>query len=88
MPNRPRKHDRKIEEAARKRYERLVRQWEDIRRLYLAGADLRHINTESPKPYAASSPGGFHSERSQANRPRVTSSRPEEKDSANEAIPS
>ncbi|MDQ3521806.1 MAG: ISL3 family transposase [Gemmatimonadota bacterium] len=43
MPNRPRKHDRKIEEAARKRYERLVRQWEDIRRLYLAGADLRHI---------------------------------------------
>ncbi|MDP9480364.1 MAG: transposase, partial [Actinomycetota bacterium] len=28
---------------ARKRHERLVRQWEDIRRLYLAGADLRHI---------------------------------------------
>jgi transposase len=43
MPNRPRTHDRKIEEAARKRHERLVRQWEDIRRLYLAGADLRHI---------------------------------------------
>ncbi len=43
MPNRPRNHDRKIEEAARKRHERLVRQWEDIRRLYLAGADLRHI---------------------------------------------
>ncbi|MDP9410393.1 MAG: ISL3 family transposase [Actinomycetota bacterium] len=43
MPNRPRKHDRKIEEAARKRHERLVEQWKDIRRLYLAGADLRHI---------------------------------------------
>jgi transposase len=43
MPNRPRNHDRKIEAAARKRHERLVRQWEDIRRLYLAGADLRHI---------------------------------------------
>ena len=43
MPNRPRNHDRKVEEAARKRHERLVRQWEDIRRLYLAGADLRHI---------------------------------------------
>jgi transposase len=43
MPNRPRNHDRKIEEAARKRHERLVRQWEDIRRLYLAGADLRDI---------------------------------------------
>ena len=43
MPNRPRNHDRKIEEAARKRHERLVEQWKDIRRLYLAGADLRHI---------------------------------------------
>jgi len=43
MPNRPRNHDRKVEEAARRRHERLVRQWEDIRRLYLAGADLRHI---------------------------------------------
>ena len=43
MPNRPRNHDRKIEEAARRRHERLVSQWEDIRRLYLAGADLRHI---------------------------------------------
>src|SRR5829696_431391 len=40
MPNRPRTHDRKIEEAARKRHERLVQQWRDIRRLYLAGADL------------------------------------------------
>ena len=43
MPNRPRTHDRRIEEAARKRHERLVRQWENIRRLYLAKADLRHI---------------------------------------------
>jgi transposase len=43
MPNRPRNHDRKIEEAAKKRHERLVEQWRDIRRLYLAGADLRHI---------------------------------------------
>jgi transposase len=43
MPNRPRTHDRKIEEAARKRYERLVEQWKNIRRLYLGGADLTHI---------------------------------------------
>jgi transposase len=43
MPNRPRNHDRKIEEAARKRHERLVEQWKNIRRLYLAEADLRHI---------------------------------------------
>ena len=43
MPNRPRNHDCKVEEAARKRHERLVQQWKDIRRLYLAGADLRHI---------------------------------------------
>ncbi len=43
MPNRPRNHDRKVEEVARKRHERLVEQWKDIRRLYLAGADLRHI---------------------------------------------
>jgi transposase len=43
MPNRPRNYDRKIEEAARKRHERLVEQWKNIRRLYLAGADLRHI---------------------------------------------
>ena len=43
MPNRPRTHDRKIEEAARKRHERLVEQWKNIRRLYLAGSDLRHI---------------------------------------------
>jgi AcrR family transcriptional regulator len=43
MPNRPRTHDRKIEEAARKRHERLVEQWRNIRRLYLAKADLRDI---------------------------------------------
>jgi transposase len=43
MPNRPRNHDRKVEEASRKRHERLVQQWKDIRRLYLARADLRHI---------------------------------------------
>jgi transposase len=43
MPNRPRTHDRKIEQAARNRHERLVEQWRNIRRLYLAGTDLRHI---------------------------------------------
>ena len=43
MPNRPRTHDLKLEEAARKRHERLVEQWKDIRRLYLAKADLRDI---------------------------------------------
>jgi transposase len=43
MPNRPRNHDRKVEEAARKRHERLVERWRDIRRLHLAGADLRDI---------------------------------------------
>jgi transposase len=43
MPNRPRDHDRKIEEAARKRHERLLEQWRNIRRLYLAKADLRDI---------------------------------------------
>lgn len=43
MPNRPRTHDAKIEEAARKRHERLVEQWRNIRRLYLAKADLRDI---------------------------------------------
>jgi transposase len=43
MPNRPRTHDREIEEEACKRHERLVEQWRNIRRLYLAGADLRDI---------------------------------------------
>ncbi len=46
MPSRPRNHDRKVEEAARKRHERLVRQWKAIRRLYLAGMDLREICRE------------------------------------------
>jgi transposase len=43
MPNRPRTHEQKVEEAAKKRHDRLVEQWKDIRRLYLAGADLRDI---------------------------------------------
>ena len=43
MPNRPRNHDRKIEEAALKRHERLVEQWRSIRHLYLTKADLRNI---------------------------------------------
>lgn len=43
-PNRPRKHAAKIEEAARKRHECLVEQWQDIRRLHLAGADVRLIS--------------------------------------------
>jgi hypothetical protein len=30
MPNRPRNHDRRMEEAARKRHKRLVEQWRDI----------------------------------------------------------
>jgi transposase len=42
MPNRPRRHEQKLEEAVRRRHERLER-WGDIRRLYLAGADLRDI---------------------------------------------
>ena len=44
MPNRPRNHGRKIEEAASKRHERLVEQWKEIRRLYLAGMELREIS--------------------------------------------
>ncbi len=42
-PNRPRRWQARQEEKARKRHERLVEQWRNIRRLYLAGADLRHI---------------------------------------------
>lgn len=42
-PNRPRRWQARQEEAARKRHERLVEQWKEIRRLYLAGADVRHI---------------------------------------------
>jgi hypothetical protein len=36
----------RLEEAAQKRHERVVERWRDIRRLYLAGADLRHICRE------------------------------------------
>lgn len=32
------------EEAARQRHERIVEQWQDIRRLHLAGADVPHIS--------------------------------------------
>jgi hypothetical protein len=46
MPNRPRNYDREVEEAAEKPHERVVERWRDIRRLYLAGADLRHICRE------------------------------------------
>jgi transposase len=42
-PNRPRLWYARQEEKARKRHERLVEQWRNIRRLYLAGADLRDI---------------------------------------------
>lgn len=42
-PNRPRRWQARQEEAAQRRHERLVEQWRNIRRLYLAGADLRHI---------------------------------------------
>jgi hypothetical protein len=55
MPNRPRTHDRKIEEAARKRHERLVEQWKNIRRLYLAKADLRTAATAT-EPLWGSTP--------------------------------
>jgi len=42
-PNRPRLWQARQQEKARKRHERLVEQWKNIRRLYLAGADLRDI---------------------------------------------
>ncbi len=42
-PNRPRHWQASQEEKARKRHEHLVEQWRNIRRLYLAGADLRDI---------------------------------------------
>jgi transposase len=42
-PNRPRLWQSRQQEKARKRHERLVEQWKNIRRLYLAGADLRDI---------------------------------------------
>jgi transposase len=41
--NRPRRWQACQEEKARKRHERLIEQWRNIRRLYLAGADLRDI---------------------------------------------
>lgn len=43
-PNRPRRWLARQEEAAMNRHERLVEQWKDIRRLYLAGADVRFIS--------------------------------------------
>ena len=43
-PNRPRLWYARQEEAARKRHERLVEQWREIRRLYLAGMELREIS--------------------------------------------
>ena len=45
-PNRPRLWYARQEEAAKKRHERLVTQWKEIRRLYLAGMDLREIRRE------------------------------------------
>jgi transposase len=42
-PNRPRLWQARQQEKARKRHERLVEQWRNIRRLYLARADLRDI---------------------------------------------
>lgn len=43
-PNRPRLWYARQEEAANKRHERLVEQWKEIRRLYLAGMELREIS--------------------------------------------
>ena len=43
-PNRPRLWYARQEEAAKKRHERLVEQWREIRRLYLAGMELREIH--------------------------------------------
>lgn len=43
-PNRPRRFKAHQEEAARLRHERLVEQWKDIRRLHLAGANVRFIS--------------------------------------------
>ena len=45
-PNRPRLWYTRQEEAAKKRHERLADQWKEIRRLYLAGMDLREICRE------------------------------------------
>jgi len=43
-PNRPRLWYARQEEAAKKRHERLVEQWKEIRRLHLAGMELREIS--------------------------------------------
>jgi transposase len=43
-PNRPRLWRTRQEEAAREHHERLVEQWKDIRRLHLAGANVRFIS--------------------------------------------
>ena len=43
-PNRPRPWSARQEEAAEKRHGRLVEQWKEIRRLYLAGMELREIS--------------------------------------------
>lgn len=42
--SRPGSWQARKEEAARQRHERLIEQWKDIRRLYLAGADVRFIS--------------------------------------------
>jgi transposase len=42
-PNRPRLWHARQEEKARKRHQRLIEQWKDIRHLYLAGANVRFI---------------------------------------------
>jgi transposase len=42
-PSRPRRRLERLEAASRQRHERLVRQYEDIRRLHLAGADIADI---------------------------------------------
>jgi transposase len=43
-PNRPRLWYARQEEAAKKRHERLVEQWREVRRLYLAGMELRELS--------------------------------------------
>jgi transposase len=43
-PERPGSWRAQKEEAARRRHERLVEQWKDIRRLHLAGANVRFIS--------------------------------------------
>lgn len=45
-PNRPRLWRARQEESARLRHERLIEQWKDIRRLHLAGANVRFISSK------------------------------------------